>query len=340
MSQRPAVHEVHLRRFRADEGVAPSTCLEVREVPRPALGPGEVRVETSHQLLAAAFADLMAEDPPLPMPGYRVGEPIGGPCVGVVVESASDAVTTGTLVQHGLGWRTEAVLPAEQAFPLPDGLPGPEYALNQGVTAYHGMVDVAEVAEGDVVFVSGAAGGVGSLAVQIARLRGASKVVATAGSPEKCRYLEDELGVDVAIDYKAEDVAARLREEAPDGIDVFFDLVGGSQFEAAVPAAAEYARFALCGALAEQTGGPSGRPRLHVLEAILHEIRILPFRTLHTPDQIVAWNTAYGRWMAEGAIVVPNTVVDGDLGTAIAALDDLLAGAHHGNVVVRLTDNG
>lgn len=331
------VREVVLTGYRSGADVAPSSCVEVRDGARRELSPGEVRVRTSHQLLAAAFADLMLEDPPLPMPGYRPGEPIAGPCVGVVVESVADAIAEGTLVQHSVGWREEAVLPADQVFPLPDSLPSPEYALNQGVTAYHGMVDVAEVGDGDVVFVSGAAGGVGSLAVQIATLRGAAKVIATAGSAAKCRYLVDELGVDVAIDYKREDVAVRLGEEAPDGIDVFFDLVGGTQFEAAVPHAAEHARFALCGALAEQVGGTDGRPRLDVLEAILHEIKILPFRTLHTPDQITAWNAAYGEWMSQGKLVVPNTVIDGTLETAVAALDDLLAGKHHGNVVVRLS---
>jgi NADPH-dependent curcumin reductase CurA len=238
MPDRSTVHEVVLRQFRRGAAVPPSTCLAVRETERQDLAPGQVRVSNSHLLLAAVFADLMLENPPLPMPGFRVGEAISGPCVGIVVESASEVIDVGTLVQHSLGWRDESVVPAAQVFPLPDGLPAPEFALNQGVTAYHGIVDVADVGDGDVVFVSGAAGGVGSLAVQIARLQGAAKVIATAGSAQKCAYLVDDLGVEVAIDYKREDVATRLREEAPSGIDVFFDLVGGSQFEAAVPAAA------------------------------------------------------------------------------------------------------
>jgi NADPH-dependent curcumin reductase CurA len=132
-------------------------------------------------------------------------------------------------VLHMSGWREESILGPGEAFPVPDSVfPGPEYLLNQGVPAYHGIVDIAAVGEGDVVLVSGAAGGVGSMAAQIAKARGAASVIGIAGGPEKTRYLVAELGLDAAIDYRGDDLDDRLTELAPGGITVFFDTIGGS----------------------------------------------------------------------------------------------------------------
>lgn len=200
------------------------------------------------------------------------------------------------------------------------------------------MADIAEVGPGDTVYVSGAAGGVGSLAGQIARCRGAERVIGAAGSKAKTEYLVDELGYDAAFDYHDGPVLDRLRELAPDGIDVFFDNVGGEQFEAAVAAAAPGARFALCGALSGQVGDSEGAfPRLDVMTAIRKQLRIRPFATFHTPDQIEAWNSHFAGWTSEGRFVAAQTVVEGGLPAAPQALIDLLSGAHTGNVAVRLS---
>lgn len=328
--------QIVLTHHREELSSPPSAHLEVRAVPRPQLADGEVRVANSHLMVSAVTADLMDPRVPLPMPAYAVGEPLWGNAVGTVTESRDPDLAFGSVVLHQQGWRAESVV--SEAFAVPEGVfPGPEYVLNQGVTAYHGMVDVAQVGDGDVVLVTGAAGGVGSLAGQIAKRRGARLVIGSAGGEEKGRYLVEELGYDAAIDHRADDVEARLHELAPDGIDVLFDNVGGRQFEAAVRCAGEQARFALCGALAAQTGGPEGNPRLDVLQAIRHEVSIRPFRTLHTPQQVGAWNAAYAAWWAEGDFVFPHTVVEGDLATAVTALDEQLAGAYRGQVVVALT---
>lgn len=280
----------------------------------------------------------MHQTPGLPMPAYPLGEPLWGGAVGTVIESTSPGLVVGTVVQHMKGWREEIIDDASAFYPVPLGyLPGREYVLNQGVTAYHGMVDVAGVHEGDVVFVSGAAGGVGSLAGQIAKARGAGKVIGSAGSAEKVRYLVEELGFDAGIIYKDSSLEGQLAEFAPEGISVFFDTVGGTQFEAAVQAAAPGARFALCGALAGQVdGGHGGHPRLDVMSAIVKQLVILPFSTHHTPDQLAAWGTHYGQWLAEGRIVFPHTIIDGGLDTAPDTLDGLLQGRYRGNVLVRL----
>jgi hypothetical protein len=288
--------------------------------------------------LIAASGDLMFETTQIPMPVYRVGEPLYGPAIGQVVESRSDDLPVGTVVLHMSGWREESILGPGEAFPVPEGVfPGPEYLLNQGVPAYHGIVDIAAVGEGDVVLVSGAAGGVGSMAAQIAKARGAARVIGIAGGPEKTRYLVNELGLDAAIDYRNEDLDDRLTELAPDGITVFFDTIGGSQFEAALRHTSFGARFALCGTLAGQIGGgDGGHPRFDIMTALVHEVQIRPFSTKHTPDQIQAWNTHYAQWYAEGRITFAQTLLEGDLQRVISAQDELLAGVHRGNVIVRL----
>ncbi len=329
---------VVLRAHRTNLAQPPSSLLEVVTLPPRQLAAGQVRVRNLFQQVIAASGDLMFETSQIPVPVFRVGEPLYGTAIGRVVESRSDDLPVGTVVQHMSGWREESILGPGETFPVPDGaFPGPEYLLNQGVPAYHGIVDIAAVGEGDVVLVSGAAGGVGSMAGQIAKARGAATVIGIAGGPEKARYLVDELGLDAAIDYRNDDLDDRLSELAPDGITVFFDTIGGLQFEAALRHAAFGARFALCGALAGQVGGgDGGHPRLDLMTAIAHEVQIRPFTTRHTPDQIEAWNTHYAQWYAEGRIKFARTLLEGNLQRAITAQDELLAGVHRGNVIVRL----
>ncbi|MCU1633808.1 MAG: putative oxidoreductase [Micrococcaceae bacterium] len=339
MSSSPttSTREIVLASHRPDSGTLPSSCVRIQDRAQTPLQPGQVRVRNEFLQITAVMADLMHETPGLPMPAYPLGGPLWGGAVGTVTESAAD-LPVGTVVQHMLGWQEETVDQASAFYPVPvEYLPGREYVLNQGVTAYHGIVDIAEVHEGDVVFVSGAAGGVGSLAGQIARACGAAKVIGSAGSAEKVRYLVDELGFDAGINYKDSSVQGQLAEHAPEGISVFFDTVGGTQFEAAIQAAAPGARFALCGALAGQVdGGHGGHPRLDIMTAIVKQLVILPFSTHHTPDQLAAWGSHYGQWLADGSIVFPHTIIDGGLDAAPNALDGLLEGRYRGNVLVCL----
>lgn len=329
--------EVVLREHRTDVSQPPSTLLEVRPSRPAVLAEGEVLVENLFQQIVAVNADLMFADPGLPLPPFGLDQPLYGSAVGRVVESRAD-LEVGALVYHTQGWRDLTVVAAGDVFTIPTGaFPGPEYLLNQGVTSFHGMVDIAEVGAGDVVLVSGAAGGVGSIAGQIAKAQGAAMVIGVAGGPEKCRFLVEELGFDAAIDYKNEDLSTRLGELAPNGVSVFFDTIGGRQFEIAVQHAAFGARFALCGAIAGQVGGGyGGHPRLDIMTAIVNEIQIRPFTTMHTPEQIQAWFSHYVPWLADGTITFAHTLLEGPLERALTALDELLDGAHRGNVIVRL----
>ncbi|MCY7344086.1 MAG: NADP-dependent oxidoreductase [Pseudonocardia sp.] len=310
--------------------------FDVVQVPLREPGAGEVVVRHDLMQLAAVMPDLMREGVEIPMPPFVVGEPLGAGGVGTVVASNSDDLPVGTTVYTGT-WAEYSVGPAEEYWPLDTSVvPGPEYLLNQGTTAYYGMVDIAQVGEGDVVYVSGAAGGVGSLAGQIAKHRGAAKVIGSAGSAGKVAYLVEELGFDAAFDYRDGPIIDQLRTHAPDGITVFFDCVGGEQFEAAVQAAQPNARFALCGALSGQVGGSDGAfPKLDLMTAIVRHLTLRPFACHHTPEQMEAWNTAFATWMGEGTFVYPHTVVDATLAEAPQTLLDYLSGAYKGNTAIR-----
>lgn len=227
--------------------------------------------------------EQMDADANLPdaLPVYQVGEPLDAFAVGTVVESADDALPVGTTVAHSSPWAEYAVSGA--AFPVPAGLPGPQYAFASGnvATALLGVRDGARVGAGDVVLVSGAAGGVGSLAGQIATKLGAERVIGTAGSAAKCAWLVDDLGFDAAVDHRSATFDEDLRAAAPDGITVFVDLTGGPVFEAAVRLAVPHARIAVLGALAAQSGAPG--PRLDTQTLIMKGLEVRGFALAHAP---------------------------------------------------------
>ncbi|MGY1452344.1 MDR family NADP-dependent oxidoreductase [Streptomyces sp. SS8] len=336
--------------------VIPATSREVRLVSYPdnnvtadhftlveselaAPGEGQVVVRNEWMSLGAVYRDQMVPETDLPIPVFQLGQPMWGRTVGTVVASGSPDLAVGALVEHFHGWRDYATGYAQEFFPRDRALlPSPEYFLSQGPTAWRGVVDMAQVSEGDVVFVSGATSGVGSLAGQLAKCRGARLVIGSTGSKEKIDYLVEELGFDAAFDYHDGPVLDRLRELAPDGIDVFFDNVGGEQFEAAVQAAAPHARFALCGALSGQLGtGDGGSPRLDLMAAFPKELVLRPFATLHTPDQIADWNRQFSALLREKRIVFPHTAVEGGVAGLPANFGALLDRKFSGTVVAKLT---
>ncbi|WP_354643048.1 NADP-dependent oxidoreductase [Kitasatospora camelliae] len=312
--------------------------FELAEAPLAEPGEGEVVVRNDWMTLGSVARDQMNPHTTLPIPVFQPGVAMWGRTVGTVVRSNSPLLAVGDLVEHFNGWRDYAVGDAHGFFRRDrDQLPGSEYFLSQGPTAWHGLVETARVAEGDVVFVSGATNGVGALAGQLAKLRGAKKVIGSTGSKEKIDFLVQELGFDAAFDYHDGPVADRLAELAPDGVDVVFDNVGGEQFEAAVANAAHGARFALCGALAGQHGGDGGSPRLPLMTAITKDLSFRGFATLHTPDQIDGWNARFGEWLREGRIVFPHTVVDGGVPVLPETFLALQERRYSGTVLVKLS---
>ncbi|MFI6481109.1 MDR family NADP-dependent oxidoreductase [Nonomuraea sp. NPDC050663] len=299
---------------------------------------GEVVVRTDYVGLAATYLELMRPDCHLPVPAWQPGQRVGVTAIGTVLSSADPELKAGDLVQSMSGWSTHSAGPAAAYTRLDQhAYPDPSYFLGQGPTAYYGIADVAEVGEGDVVFVTGAAGGVGSLAGQIARNLGAKKVIGSAGSQAKADYLVDELGFDAAFDYHQDPVTA-LRTLAPEGITVLFDTVGGALYDAALQVASPGARFALCGSLSTQLGAAADRfPEPDQAAAEARQVRLLPFSCHHTPDQIAAWHRHFHTALGQGRFVYPRTVVE----TGIEGVPDtflaMLRGEFRGNVSVRLT---
>jgi NADPH-dependent curcumin reductase CurA len=204
-----------------------------------------------------------------------------------------------------------------------------------GLTAYFGMLDVGQAKEGETVVVSGAAGAVGSVAGQIAKIIGC-RVVGIAGGPEKCAWLSDELGFDAWIDYKAEDVGARLRETCPEGIDVFFDNVGGEHLEAAIGALRLHGRAAICGSISTYNAvSPPPGPR-NMSQVVATRLTLRGFLVGDHTDLRPEFLEALPGWIASGDLVVRETVREG-LEDAVPAFLDLLRGGNTGKMVVRVS---
>ena len=223
------------------EGAVRPDAFRLVDVPIAPPAPGRLLVRVEHLGVAAVLRERMDADADLPFPPLALDEPVNGPVLGTVVLPDAGSVPVGALVAFHGPWAGYAEVDASAVHVLdPALLPSPEYhlATGNGATALLGVRDVAAVGEGDVVVVTGAAGGVGSLAGQIARRLGAARVIGTAGSAEKCRWLVEELGFDVALDYHDDGFASALRDATPDGVTAALDLVGGTQLEAVVAAAA------------------------------------------------------------------------------------------------------
>jgi len=221
---------------------------------------------------------------------------------------------------------------------LPQGV-SPTIALSAfgttGMTAYFGMLDVGGLTDGDVVVVSGAAGATGSTAGQIAKAKGAAKVIGIAGGPEKCAFITDELGFDEAIDYKAGDVGRRLHELAPDGIDLYFDNVGGEILDACLANIAMRGRIVLCGAISSynESGTPFGPTNYTML--IVRRGRMQGFIILDYVDRFPEAQAEMAGWLASGAVKSSEHIVEG-LENAPNALNLLFTGGNTGKVIVQV----
>jgi NADPH-dependent curcumin reductase CurA len=270
---------------------------------------------------------------------FRLDAALDGGAVGEVIASRSDAHKVGDVVVHQLGWREHAVVDAAATTPVPSGLAPTSAFLGAlgmtGLTAYSGLLKVAEFKEGDVVFVSGAAGAVGSMVGQIAKASGASKVIGSAGSADKVARLL-ELGFDAAFNYNDGPVLGQLREAAGErGIDVYFDNVGGEHLEAALATLTVGGRVAMCGAIAQYNSTePPVAPRNLAL-AIGKQLTLRGFLVGGQRQHAAEFAGKMAGWLADGTIRYDETIVDG-LENAPQAFIDLLDGANTGKMLVRL----
>ncbi|MFD0692129.1 MDR family NADP-dependent oxidoreductase [Actinomadura fibrosa] len=311
----------------------------VAETPVPVAGPGQVLLRNRFFQVFPSLRTLIEGGVPgAPMPALRPGDTLFGAAIGEVLSAPDGSgLRPGDLVQHWQGWREYAAVDADACTALDDSLPDPVAHLGQGHTAYTALTHVAATRPGDTVLVTGAAGAVGSLAGQIARLLGAARVIGTTGSPAKAGRLTAELGYDAALVRGDGPIAAKLAEAAPDGIDVLVDNVGGEQLQAAVAAARPGARFALVGTLATQLApdgtGTTAPVELDVFQLILKQITLRG--VVGTPASRKEWTERFGGWLREGRITFPHVRVAG-IDQAPRALHELIGGRHLGAVVVEV----
>ena len=317
------------------EGLPTGDNFELKEIALPQLGEGMIRVRnlwlSVDPYMRGRMRDVKSYVPP-----FAVGEPMDGGAIGEVVESNAEGLSPGDLVQHMAGWRDEAVISARTANKLPDLGAAPELFLGvlgvTGITAYFGLLDAAKAKEGDIVFVSAAAGAVGSTVVQIAKAKGMT-VIASAGGAEKCDFVRS-LGADQVIDYKATPILKSLAAAAPDGIDVYFDNVGGDHLDAALAMARNNARFAICGMI---EGYNSAEPTTlrFIMRIIAARIALKGFIVFDYFPRMAEFYSEMGPWVASGTVKSRETIVDG-LEKAPEAFLGLFEGANVGKMLVRL----
>ena len=322
--------------------------FRVVDVEVAAPGPGEVLVRNTWTSVDAALRlRLRAQGPA----GYFAAFPLeaamdGIFTVGEIVESQADGFEPGDTVWHAAGWRDYAVVQA--GMPALGGIatltkldlsvaPAQAYLGvlgGNGLTAYAGLFRIADLRDGDVVWVSAAAGAVGSLVVQMAKIRG-HRVIGSAGSDEKVAYLLGELGLDAAFNYKAGPLPELLREAAPDGIDVYFDNVGGGHLEAALGALRNEGRVAICGTISEYDADDPPPGPSNLFMAVANNLTIRGFRGSSNVDLLPEMTREVGAWLREGRLRYRETIVDG-LEHAPEALAGLMRGDNTGKTLVRI----
>ena len=272
------------------------------------------------------------------VPPFEVGKALSGAAVGTVIASHAAEIPAGATVLHDQGWREYAILPAKRVRVIDTAaVPAEAYlgALGStGFTAWVGLNTIARIRPGETIFVSGAAGAVGSMAVQLAK-RAGLRVIGSASSPQKVAYVTEELGADAAFDYH-DGPPARLRELAPDGIDVYFDNVGGEQLEAAIGATRDHARIVLCGAISQYNAStPPPGPRNLAL-AVGRRLRLEGFIVTDHWAQLGDFIAETAPLVAAGALKAPVTIVEGLENAPRALMRLLQPNASIGKILVRV----
>jgi NADPH-dependent curcumin reductase CurA len=305
----------------------------------PVAGAGEALAKVRYLSIDPTIRTWM-DDAPGYLPPIGIGEVIRSGGIAEVLESNTDTYKPGQLLFGMTGWQDYVIADdgARALQALPPGVP-PTTALGllgiTGMTAYFGLLDVGAMKEGDVVVVSGAAGATGSSVGQIAKIKGAKKVIGIAGGKEKCSWITDELGFDAAVDYKGEDVGARLREEAPDGIDVYFDNVGGEILNTCLAQLAMKGRVVVCGAISMYNDRSSVKGPANYVNLIRVRGRMEGFLILDYFDRLPAAQAEMAGWLAEGKLKSAEHVVEG-LERAPEALNLLFTGGNIGKVIVKV----
>ena len=321
---------------RRPKGKLQESDFEFRETPLPESGPGQVLTRTLYLSLDPANRMWMNAAPSY-RPPVEVGGPMDGFTVAQVVASNDPSFQPGDLVESENGWQDYAVLPAASVVKVRARSPLSHRVSVYGVTgltAYFGLLEIGRPQAGETVVVSGAAGATGSVAGQIARIKGC-RVVGIAGTDEKCRWLTDDLGFAAAINYKTEQVGKALPGCCPDGIDVYFDNVGGETLQAAMFNMNRGGRIVCCGAVSSYDSGqwnsPVGVPGL----LIQRRFRMDGFIVLDYYDRREAAEDELVAWVNDGRLISREDIIDG-LEQAPRALIGLLHGENIGKRMIRV----
>ena len=334
-TNRPINRKIVLRKY-ADGPITDDMFdLEEEEAREP--GDGEVLI-AQEAISIDAFIRTSLND----WEGLHTQTPIDGiiGCLGVgrVIESNSPDLAVGDAVSGGMGSQSYPTLPAGMVQKVDDSnIPLTAYlgalGLTTGITAYFGMIKVGEVKEGDHVVVSGAAGAVGSIAAQIAKVKGA-KVCGIAGGPDKCKFLVDELGLDAAIDYKNDDIDAKIKEFAPGGVNVYFDNVGGEILDIILDNIAFKGRISICGAISQYDDHLNVRGPSLYLRLAERYARMEGFVVSFFMDEFPQAYADLSQWVAEGKVIMREQFVEG-IENFPQALQSLFDGGNTGKLMVK-----
>ena len=327
--------EIHLVRRPVGALTADDFCI--REASLDENVPGQVIVRNSHMSVDPYMRRRM-DDLPSYIPPFRLNKAMSGSAVGEVVASTYPDISVGDWVSHERGWRDYAAVPGVQTTKINTTAAEASAYLGllglPGITAYVGVTHIAKLEEGDTIFVSGAAGAVGSIAGQIAKIKGA-RVIGSAGTEEKTTWLREELGFDAVINYRTSDLTEALRQAAPEGIDVYFDNVGYDHLDAALAAANNGARFAICGTIADyDTQSPPAGPR-NLFQIVAKRLSIRGFIVADHYDLMGEFTTSMLGWYRDGALHYRETHRHG-LDSAVEAMSEMLHGANVGKMIVAL----
>ncbi|TQV82686.1 NADP-dependent oxidoreductase [Exilibacterium tricleocarpae] len=310
--------------------------FEVMEMETPTLGEGQILVRQTHMSLDPAMRGWMNEDRNSYIPPVELGDVMRSNGVGEVVESQNEKFPVGTRVAGLIGWTEYLATSGAGLNPVPPEI-DPEAILAvlslPGITAYHGLMEVARPKAGETVLVTGAAGSVGSIVGQIAKAEGL-RVIGVAGSDEKCKWLTDELGFDAVINYKTADLDTALTQAAPDGIDVFFENTGGPIQHVAINHMNPHGRVAICGMIADYNR-TTAMPGPSWILLLKRRLRVEGFTM---PDERHRWgelSQKVGAYLMAGQIKYRTHVLEG-LESAIDGINLLFSGENRGKLMVKL----
>jgi NADPH-dependent curcumin reductase CurA len=319
-------------------GMIDASTTALVDAPLPVCGPGEALIKVGLLSIDPAIRTWM-NDAPGYLPPIGIGDVIRAGGSGVVVESNSDHYQVGDVVNGMTGWQEWTIANEHNRFTvLPKGL-GIDLATLMnvlgatGLTAYFGLLDIGSFKEGDVVVVSGAAGATGSVVGQIARARGASKVVGIAGGPEKCAEVVERYGFDECLDYREPALRQRIRKACPQGIDVYFDNVGGEVLDAALANIAMHARIVMCGAISQYNSMERSVGVANTSMLIMRRGQMKGFIVFDFAHRYAEAHLELAAMVLDGRLVHQEHLVSG-LENAPDALNLLFTGGNHGKTLV------